>query len=105
MLTHLPVLHTQLSTCESKRVTRDDGTKALIIAPTRELCLQIYEVLVFVAKACVWLVPGCIIGGEKKKSEKARLRKGITVLVCTPGRLLDHLRTTECFKYALLLLI
>jgi len=37
------------------------------------------------------------MGGEKKKSEKARLRKGISCLVATPGRLLDHLRTTQCF--------
>lgn len=38
------------------------------------------------------------IGGEKKKSEKARLRKGINILVTTPGRLLDHINTTESFK-------
>ena len=38
------------------------------------------------------------MGGEKKKSEKARLRKGISILVATPGRLLDHLRTTQCFR-------
>lgn len=37
------------------------------------------------------------MGGEKKTSEKARLRKGVTMLVSTPGRLLDHLRTTESF--------
>lgn len=37
------------------------------------------------------------VTGEKKKSEKARLRKGVVVLVTTPGRLLDHLRTTESF--------
>jgi ATP-dependent RNA helicase DDX31/DBP7 len=49
---------------------------ALIIAPTRELCLQIHEVLSVLIKPCVWIVPGIIIGGEKKKSEKARLRKG-----------------------------
>jgi ATP-dependent RNA helicase DDX31/DBP7 len=38
-----------------------------------------------------------ITGGERKKSEKARLRKGVVVLVGTPGRLLDHLKTTESF--------
>lgn len=41
------------------------------------------------------LVPGILIGGEKKKSEKARLRKGITILVGTPGRLLDHIKHTK----------
>jgi ATP-dependent RNA helicase DDX31/DBP7 len=34
-------------------------------------------------------------GGEKKKSEKARLRKGINILIATPGRLIDHIRLTS----------
>lgn len=42
-----------------------------------------------------WVVPGCLMGGEKRKSEKARLRKGMNILVCTPGRLLDHIRNTN----------
>src|SRR5690606_3010827 len=42
-----------------------------------------------------WIVPGCVTGGEKKKSEKARVRKGVNILVATPGRLLDHLENTE----------
>lgn len=50
----------------------------------------------------IWLVPGSLSGGERRKSEKARLRKGVTVLVCTPGRLLDHLKTTKCFRRDLL---
>ena len=37
-------------------------------------------------------------GGEKKKSEKTRLRKGLTLLVATPGRLLDHLQTTASWN-------
>ena len=38
---------------------------------------------------------GIVTGGEKRKSEKARIRKGIVILIATPGRFLDHLRTTE----------
>ena len=44
---------------------------------------------------------GCFSGGEKRKSEKARLRKGITILIATPGRLLDHLCKTESLLVAL----
>ena len=66
-------------------VKRGDGTRALIIAPTRELCSQIADVLARLTQCCVWIVGGSITGGEKKKSEKARLRKGVTVLVGTPG--------------------
>jgi ATP-dependent RNA helicase DDX31/DBP7 len=81
------------------RVERSDGTMALILAPTRELCLQILEVLQRVVQPFIWLVPGMITGGEQRKREKARLRKGVTVLVATPGRLLDHLTNTQCFRF------
>ncbi len=48
-------------------------------------------------KCCPWVVCGSICGGEKRKSEKGRLRKGVNVLVATPGRALDHLLKTESF--------
>lgn len=78
-------------------IKREDGTRALIIAPTRELCTQIADVLTKLTRCCIRIVGGSITGGEKRKSEKARLRKGITILVGTPGRLLDHLKFTESF--------
>jgi superfamily II DNA/RNA helicase len=40
-------------------------------------------------------VGGSVHGGENRAKEKARLRKGVTVLVATPGRLLDHLQNTQ----------
>lgn len=40
---------------------------------------------------------GAITGGENRGKEKARLRKGLTVVVATPGRLLDHLEKTTAF--------
>ena len=43
-------------------------------------------------------VGGSIFGGENRDKEKARLRKGVTVLVATPGRLLDHLQSTAAFQ-------
>lgn len=79
------------------RVSRESGTHAIVVAPTRELCLQILDVLSLVLRRYHWLVPGAVYGGESRQSEKARLRKGITVLVATPGRLLDHLQNTEAF--------
>lgn len=44
-------------------------------------------------------MPGLLIGGEKRKSEKARLRKGITILIGTPGRLLDHAQKTKSLTF------
>ncbi|XP_065345711.1 probable ATP-dependent RNA helicase DDX31 [Cloeon dipterum] len=77
------------------KISRGEGIMALVIVPTRELALQSYEWLSKLTKSFTWLVPGVFTGGEKKKSEKARMRKGFTILVSTPGRLLDHLSTTK----------
>ncbi|KAL8970606.1 MAG: hypothetical protein Q9197_003727 [Variospora fuerteventurae] len=84
-----------LSGEEKKRINRDSGLFAVILAPTRELCKQISIVLENLLRCANWIVAGTVIGGEKKKSEKARLRKGINILVATPGRLVDHLDHTE----------
>ena len=79
---------------------RGDGAGCLVLAPTRELCLQIADVVEVVArKYDVSIVPGAITGGERRKSEKARLRKGLSLVVATPGRLLDHLKSTACLKF------
>ncbi|XP_034123690.1 probable ATP-dependent RNA helicase CG8611 isoform X2 [Drosophila guanche] len=79
-------------------IKRTDGVVALIIVPTRELVVQTYELLQKLLKPYTWIVPGSLLGGESRKSEKARLRKGINVLVGTPGRLVDHLLHTASFK-------
>ena len=78
-------------------ISRQSGLFAIFLAPTRELCKQIAVVLENVLRCCHSIVPGAISGGEKKKSEKARLRKGINMLVATPGRLMDHIQHTEVF--------
>ncbi|MCJ1224831.1 ATP-dependent RNA helicase dbp7 [Toensbergia leucococca] len=78
-----------------RQVHRDSGLFAIILAPTRELCKQISVVLDSLLGCAHWIVAGTVIGGEKKKSEKARLRKGLNILVATPGRLTDHLENTE----------
>ena len=76
-------------------VQRNSGLFAIVLAPTRELCKQISVVLERLLGCAHWIVAGTVIGGEKKKSEKARLRKGINILVATPGRLADHLNNTK----------
>ena len=43
----------------------------------RELCSQIADVVDRLTKCCVSIVGGCITGGARRKSEKARLRKGM----------------------------
>ncbi|KAH7285391.1 hypothetical protein KP509_33G026200 [Ceratopteris richardii] len=82
-----------------KKISRSDGTYALVLVPTRELCLQVYEVTKQLVHRFQWLVPGHVMGGENRMKEKARLRKGVTILVATPGRLLDHLQNTSSFHH------
>lgn len=80
---------------EGEGFHRESGLFAIVLAPTRELSKQISTVLETLLSCCHWIVGGTVIGGEKKQSEKARLRKGVNILVATPGRLVDHLNNTE----------
>ena len=58
---------------------------ALILAPTRELCLQIHDLALKLARRFPYIVPGHVMGGENRGKEKARLRKGKQqLLVCFP---------------------
>ena len=87
----------QLAAVEPK-IERSRGTYAIIICPTRELVVQSYEWFSKLCYSFKRLVPGMLIGGEKRKSEKARIRKGITILIATPGRLIDHIGKTDCLS-------
>lgn len=93
-----PIVH--LLQTYNPRIQRVDGTFALVLVPTRELCLQVYEILQKLLQRFHWIVPGYIMGGENRGKEKARLRKGISILIATPGRLLDHLKNTSSFVYS-----
>ncbi len=57
---------------------RAAGTFAIILAPTRELCQQIFGVATRLLQPFPTLVPGLVAGGEKRKSEKVSLGE------CTP---------------------
>ena len=76
---------------------QNQGVGIIIITPTRELAIQIYDVakeLLFLShKTC-----GVIIGGGYRKKEAKKLIRGVNLLIATPGRLLDHLNNTEGFK-------
>ena len=62
--------------------------KALIITPTRELAIQIDENLTAYTKYTN-IKNTVIFGGVKQRSQTNTLKKGVDVLVATPGRLLD----------------
>jgi ATP-dependent RNA helicase DDX10/DBP4 len=72
-----------------------DGLGAVIISPTRELALQIFGVLRKVGRNHQ-LSAGLIIGGKDYEFERERVNR-MNILVCTPGRLLQHMDSTPLF--------
>ncbi len=79
-----------------QRINPDsDVPQALIIAPTRELCLQIAGDLADFSKYQdnVRILP--VYGGSSIESQIRSLRKGVQVIVATPGRLIDLIKRGE----------
>lgn len=64
------------------------GIKALILTPTRELAIQIDESLEAYGKHTN-LTHSVIFGGVSQHSQVQKLKRGVDILVATPGRLLD----------------
>lgn len=79
---------------------RSDGTRALIISPTRELAQQTLETAQKLSQMLPYIICGALLSGTNRKSEKAQLRKGITILIATPGKILDHLDGTSSFSFS-----
>lgn len=74
-----------------------DGLGALILSPTRELALQTFQVLQKIGKYHQ-LSAGLVIGGKDLREEREVLER-INILVCTPGRLLQHMDQTVKFEW------
>ncbi|CAN0910110.1 DEAD-box ATP-dependent RNA helicase 32, partial [Linum grandiflorum] len=74
----------------------EDGVGSIIISPTRELAGQLFDVLKTVGKFHNFSA-GLLIGGRKDVDmEKERVNE-LNILVCTPGRLLQHMDETPNF--------
>ncbi|KAL8559511.1 ATP-dependent RNA helicase ddx18 [Nucella lapillus] len=75
-----------------------NGTGCLIISPTRELSMQTFGVLRELLKYHHHTF-GLVMGGVNRQDEVKKLKKGVNILVATPGRLLDHLQNTDGFMF------
>ena len=69
--------------------TKDNTTQALILSPTRELCLQIADDLRDFAKYMDDIHIEAVYGGASIEQQIRALRKGCQIIVATPGRLID----------------
>lgn len=71
--------------------TRDRATRAAVLVPTRELAMQVAEAIHKYSKGLnLTVVP--LYGGAPMDQQIRALRRGVEVIVATPGRALDHLR-------------
>ncbi len=89
-------------------VTPENGRRpihALVLTPTRELAAQVAESVQIYGKYLP-LRSTAIYGGVNINPQKDKLRKGVDILVATPGRLLDHVnqRTVNLSKVEILVL-
>lgn len=76
---------------EAKPPLRPAGKPlGLIIAPTRELALQVQRELRWLYEASGAFITSCV-GGMDQRSERRNLERGTHIVVGTPGRLVDHL--------------
>lgn len=78
----IPVIH---------RVMEEEATRALIIAPTRELAQQIEEELKFIGKKS-GLYGALLIGGSAMGPQLRDLRANPQIVIGTPGRIMDHMQ-------------
>ncbi|EHB12441.1 ATP-dependent RNA helicase DDX18 [Heterocephalus glaber] len=75
-----------------------NGTRALILSPTRELAMQTFGVLKELMTHHVHTYR-LIMGGSNRSAEAQKLANGINIIVATPGHLLDHRQSTPGFMY------
>jgi ATP-dependent RNA helicase DDX10/DBP4 len=80
-----------------QHVGPDAGLGALIISPTRELAIQIFDVLRKIGRHGHMFAAGLIIGGKSLEAERQALTR-MNILVGTPGRILQHLSQTVAFN-------
>ncbi len=81
----IPILQ---SIIEEKKVDNERKLKALIVAPTRELAIQIGENVTTYSKY-LDIKSTVIFGGVNQSSQVRKIKSGIDVLIATPGRLID----------------
>ena len=82
----VPILQNLL--LQQKEDAYNHGIKALILTPTRELAIQIDESFEAYGKH-TGLKHAVIFGGVSQFNQTAQLRKGVDILIATPGRLID----------------
>jgi len=85
----IPIIE-MLQTRESQKM-EGLGAQALILLPTRELAMQVEEAFKAVRPSPIYKV-GLVVGGMNERPQIEALRRGVRIIVATPGRLEDYLK-------------
>ncbi|KAF0101414.1 MAG: DEAD/DEAH box helicase [bacterium] len=85
----LPLLQKMIPHANASASPARHPVRALVLAPTRELAIQVHESVVTYNKNLP-LRSTVVFGGVDMKPQEADLKAGVEILVATPGRLLDH---------------
>jgi ATP-dependent RNA helicase DDX27 len=85
----LPVLERLLYTQH-----RIPAIRVLILTPTRELAAQVFSMASQLSAHAREIRSCCVVGGLSLKAQETELRARPDVVVCTPGRMLDHIRNS-----------
>jgi ATP-dependent RNA helicase RhlE len=90
----IPIIHHLANTRRS-----NEGVRALILAPTRELAVQIQGVFTDIAKYTNLNILA-VVGGVEQENQIKELQSGVDILVATPGRMFDliyqkHVKITK----------
>jgi len=72
--------------------TKSNSMQALIICPTRELAIQISEEMQNIAKQLKFLTILPVYGGQPIDRQIRALRRGVHLVIGTPGRIIDHIK-------------
>ncbi|MDP2261585.1 MAG: DEAD/DEAH box helicase [Hydrogenophaga sp.] len=91
----LPLLQRMMKHENASTSPARHPVRALVLLPTRELADQVAEQVKLYAKYTN-LRSMVVFGGMDMKPQTAELKKGVEVLVATPGRLLDHIEAKNC---------
>ena len=83
----------------NKKCNTNENVQILILTPTRELAMQLYNLAKDLLKDNGTICALIIGGGNRKKEVKTLLSGTIKLIVATPGRLLDHMLNTKNFIY------
>jgi len=84
----LPILHRLYAVPDQQLA----GTRALILAPTRELAVQIEDTIQGLTYHTA-ITSAAVYGGVGMEPQERALRAGVSIVVATPGRLMDHMRS------------